>query len=151
MKVISGLAKGHKLFSIDKLSIRPTLGHVKESIFNMIMFRIENCFFLDLCSGSGAIGIEALSRGSKKVFFVEKNMACVKLIKKNLGITKLDKHNHFKIICGDAREVVKNLAHQKIFFDIIFFGSTVLSKYISRDFNYYRRKKFIARKWNNNL
>ena len=75
---------------------------------------------MDLCSGSGAIGIEALSRGSKKVFFVEKNMACVKLIKKNLEITKLDKRNNFKIICGDAREVVKNLAQQKIFFDIIF-------------------------------
>ncbi|MBQ9491556.1 MAG: 16S rRNA (guanine(966)-N(2))-methyltransferase RsmD [Firmicutes bacterium] len=120
MKVISGLVKGHKLYPIDKLNIRPTLGHIKESIFNMIMFRVENCFFLDLCSGSGAIGIEALSRGSKKVFFVEKNMACVKLIKKNLEITKLDKRNNFKIICGDAREVVKGLAQQKIFFDIIF-------------------------------
>ena len=120
MKVIAGLAKGHKLVQINKLNIRPTLAQVKESIFNMIMSRVEDCFFLDLCSGSGAIGIEALSRGSQKVFFVEKNIACIKLIKKNLATTKLDKHNNFKIICGDAREVVKNLVHQKIFFDIIF-------------------------------
>ena len=97
MKVIAGLAKGHKLFSINKLNIRPTLAQVKESIFNIIMLKIKDCFFLDLCSGSGAIGIEALSRGSKKVFFVEKNITCVKLIKKNLEVTKLDKHNNFKI------------------------------------------------------
>ena len=45
MKVISDLAKGHKLCSIDKLNLQPTLGHIKESIFNMIMFRVENCFF----------------------------------------------------------------------------------------------------------
>ncbi|MBQ9491554.1 MAG: RsmD family RNA methyltransferase [Firmicutes bacterium] len=45
MKVISKLAKGHKLYPIDKLNIRPTLSHIKESIFNMIMFRVENCFF----------------------------------------------------------------------------------------------------------
>ncbi|MBQ9491555.1 MAG: RsmD family RNA methyltransferase [Firmicutes bacterium] len=44
LKVISGLAKGHKLCSIDKLNIRPTLSHVKESVFNIIMFRVENCF-----------------------------------------------------------------------------------------------------------
>ena len=120
MKVIAGLAKGHKLFSINKLNIRPTLAQVKESIFNIIMLKIKDCFFLDVCSGSGAIGIEALSRGSKKVFFVEKNITCVKLIKKNLEVTKLDKHNNFKIICGDAKEIVKNFVHQKIFFDIIF-------------------------------
>lgn len=120
MHVISGLAKRTKLMPIKKLNIRPTLGHIKEAIFNIIMFDVKDCVFLDLFSGTGSIGIEALSRGSSKVVFVEKNLECVNLIKKNLAVTKLNKLNRSEVIHGNALEVIKNLVHKKIFFDIIF-------------------------------
>ena len=120
LHVISGLAKRTKLLPIKKLNIRPTLGHIKEAIFNIIMFGVKDCVFLDLFSGTGAIGLEALSRGSSRVVFVEKNLECIDLIKKNLEVTKLNRLNRSEIIHGDALEIIKNLAHKKIFFDIIF-------------------------------
>ena len=64
MRVVSGSARGTKLSSIDSLSTRPTQDRVKESLFNIIFDKIYECSFLDLFAGSGAIGIEALSRGA---------------------------------------------------------------------------------------
>lgn len=122
MRVIAGEARGRNLKSPDKkLNVRPTISQIKEAIFNIIMPDIKDSVFLDLFSGSGSIGIEALSRGSKKVFFVEKNLACVKIIKKNLELTRLDLlNNKSKVILGDARNVIKDLYKNNILFDIIF-------------------------------
>ena len=66
MRVISGTARGTKLSSIDSINTRPTLDRVKESLFNIIQNKIEDSVVLDLFAGSGAIGIEFLSRGAKK-------------------------------------------------------------------------------------
>lgn len=71
MRVISGIARGTKLNSIDSKETRPTLDRVKEALFNIIQSKIEDSVVLDLFAGSGAIGIEFLSRGSKKVYFVK--------------------------------------------------------------------------------
>ena len=72
MRVISGTARGTKLNSIDSPNTRPTLDRVKESLFNIIQNKIEDSIILDLFAGSGAIGIEFISRGAKKAFFCEK-------------------------------------------------------------------------------
>ena len=67
MRIISGSARGTKLFTLDGTNTRPTLDRVKESVFNIIQNRIEDAIVLDLFAGSGAIGLEFLSRGAQKV------------------------------------------------------------------------------------
>ena len=71
MRIISGRARGTKLYTLGGESTRPTLDRVKESLFNIIQNKIEDANFLDLFSGSGAIGLEALSRGAKKTIFCD--------------------------------------------------------------------------------
>ncbi len=88
MRVISGKARGTKLSSIESLSTRPTLDRVKESLFNIIQNRIIDSVVLDLFAGSGALGIEAISRGAKKTYFCDKNYEAIKMIKQNLTKTK---------------------------------------------------------------
>ena len=81
--MIAGAAKGHKLQTVDGLNTRPTTDRIKETLFNIIAFSLPECRFLDLFSGSGAIGIEALSRGAKEAVFVEEATACHAVILKN--------------------------------------------------------------------
>ena len=73
MRIISGTARGTKLFTLEGLDTRPTLDRVKEPLFNIINFDLEDAVVLDLFAGSGALGLEAISRGAKKVFLCEKN------------------------------------------------------------------------------
>ena len=84
MRVISGTAKSIQLLTLDGDTTRPTTDRIKETLFNMIQFDIPNCTFLDLFSGSGAIGIEALSRGAKQAVFVDKSPKAIKCIKENI-------------------------------------------------------------------
>ena len=72
MRIISGKARGTKLYTLEGKNTRPTLDRVKESIFNIIQNEIEGAKILDLFAGSGGIGIEAISRGARKAYFVEK-------------------------------------------------------------------------------
>ena len=83
MRVIAGKARGKKLLSPQTDKIRPTLDRVKESLFNIIGFEIRDCSFLDLFCGSGAIGIEAISRDGDKVFFVVGVFGFFNFTKKN--------------------------------------------------------------------
>ena len=90
MRVISGTARGTILHSIDDLKTRPTLDRVKESLFNIINNKIdEDTVALDLFAGSGAIGIEFLSRGAKKVILCDKSKEAINIINKNIEKTHL--------------------------------------------------------------
>ena len=89
MRVIAGEKRHIQLKTLDSLSIRPTTDKIKETLFNMIQFELSGINFLDLFAGSGAIGIEALSRGSKSATFIEKDIEAIKVIKENLEKTKL--------------------------------------------------------------
>ena len=71
MRVISGIARGMKLKTPEGLDTRPTQDRIKETLFNMLQPYVADCVFVDLFSGSGSIGIESLSRGAKKAYFVE--------------------------------------------------------------------------------
>ncbi|MDW7660552.1 MAG: 16S rRNA (guanine(966)-N(2))-methyltransferase RsmD [Bacillota bacterium] len=90
MRVISGTARGTKLQSIEGLATRPTTDRVKEALFSMINHEIIGSRCLDLYAGSGALGIELLSRGAKSVIFVEKSVKSEKIIGENLKKTKLE-------------------------------------------------------------
>ena len=89
MRIISGTARGTKLYTLEGQTTRPTLDRVKESLFNIIQNEIPNSIFLDLFSGSGAIGLEAASRGASKVILCDKSKEAIQIIKKNIEKTHL--------------------------------------------------------------
>lgn len=89
MRIISGTARGTKLYTLEGQTTRPTLDRVKESLFNIIQNEIPNSIFLDLFSGSGAIGLEAASRGAKNVILCDKSKDAIKIINKNIEKTHL--------------------------------------------------------------
>ncbi len=84
MRIISGIYKGRKIKSSDDLSIRPTTDRVKELIFNVLQDFPEGKIVLDLFSGSGSLGLEALSRGAKKVYFVDSSNKSLNILKQNI-------------------------------------------------------------------
>ena len=87
MRVIAGTARSLRLKTPVGLETRPTTDRIKETLFNMLQPHLLDCVFLDLFSGSGGIGIEALSRGAKKTYFVENNTAAFSCIKDNVKAT----------------------------------------------------------------
>lgn len=89
MRIISGTARGTKLYTLEGNKTRPTLDRVKESLFNIIQNEIPNSIFLDLFSGSGAIGLEAASRGAQKVILCDNSIDAIKIINKNIEKTHL--------------------------------------------------------------
>ena len=117
MRVIAGSAKRTNLKTIRGLATRPTTDRIKETLFNMIDPWICDCIFLDLFAGSGAIGIEALSRGAKKTVFIEKNPKAVSVIKENLITTKLS--DRALILQGDVVSRIHSLSDEGPF-DYIF-------------------------------
>lgn len=118
MRVIAGKAKRLPLKTMDGLDTRPTTDKIKETLFNIISPELYDAVFLDLFSGSGGIGIEALSRGAKEVYFVESNKKVMEYIKENLAFTKLEKHA--KLLCMDYMVALKELEQKNLVFDFIF-------------------------------
>ena len=118
MRVIAGKAKRLKLKTIDGLETRPTTDRIKETLFNMLNSRLADCDFLDLFSGSGAIGIEALSRGAASAVFVENAKGAVDCIKYNLHNTGLE--NGALVLAMDVLSAIRALEVQGKVFDIIF-------------------------------
>ena len=90
MRVITGSAGGRKLKTPENYDIRPTSDTVKESLFNILQFDIEGRKVLDLFAGTGQLGIEALSRGAKKAYFVENGREACACIQKNLHTTHFE-------------------------------------------------------------
>ncbi|MDP4092677.1 MAG: 16S rRNA (guanine(966)-N(2))-methyltransferase RsmD [Bacillota bacterium] len=118
LRVISGSARGHKLKTPKGLSTRPTTDRVKESVFNIISAYIEDADILDLFSGTGSLGIEALSRGAHRGVFVDESRECYGIIKDNLIHTKLN--DNAEVFTNDCVSAVKLLGERKMQFNIIF-------------------------------
>ena len=89
MRIISGIARGTRLETLEGNNTRPTLDRVKEALFNIIQNDVREAYVLDLFSGSGALGIEALSRGAKFCVLSDKSSDAIKIIKKNLEKTRI--------------------------------------------------------------
>ena len=117
MRVIAGTARSLPLKCIDGLDTRPTTDRIKETLFNMLQPEIPGCHFLDLFSGSGAIGIEALSRGAKEAVFVENQRKAWSCIKENLSFTRLSDRS--RVLLADAVQALYQLEGEPAF-DIIF-------------------------------
>ena len=84
MRVITGSARGRRLKTLDGFDVRPTTDKVKEAIFSIVQFDIEGSTVLDLFSGSGQLGIEALSRGAKSCVFVDSSRASIDVTRENV-------------------------------------------------------------------
>lgn len=117
MRVISGTAKGTIIYSLEGNATRPTLDRVKEAIFNIIQMDIQDSVVLDLFSGSGALGIEALSRGAKEAVLCDKSKSAINIIKANLEKTHL---NEKAIVLQDDYNKALNFLKNKYQFDLIF-------------------------------
>ncbi len=118
MRVISGSARGLKLNAPEGLSTRPTTDRIKESLFNIIAFELYGSRFLDLFSGSGGIGIEALSRGAAKAVFVDDAKSSVDIINSNLKKARLS--DKALVIQKKADAAISYLQKKGEVFDIIF-------------------------------
>lgn len=116
MRVIAGTRRSLPLRTVDSDDTRPTADRYKETLFNVIQGDIPDAKFLDLFAGSGAIGIEALSRGAKHATFVENGRKQLEVIKANIHFTKFE--NESDIMRGDAISYLRGLS--KIDFDVIF-------------------------------
>ncbi|MCI8373970.1 MAG: 16S rRNA (guanine(966)-N(2))-methyltransferase RsmD [Lachnospiraceae bacterium] len=117
MRVIAGTARSLPLKCIEGLDTRPTTDRIKETLFNMLQQEIPGCRFLDLFAGSGAIGIEALSRGAKEAVFVENQPKAFDCIRDNLSFTKLA--DRARVLKMDAASAVFRLQGEPAF-DVIF-------------------------------
>lgn len=118
MRVISGLKKGHKLKSPKGLDVRPTEDRIKESLFNIIGTINNQSIALDLFAGSGSIGIEFLSRGAQKCFFVDISAISLSVVKENLIHTSLAKSG--VTIKKDAKKAILDFKKENIKFDYIY-------------------------------
>lgn len=116
MRIISGKARGTKLYTVDGENTRPTLDRVKESLFNMIQSKINDCIFLDLFSGSGAIGLEAASRGAKKVILCDNSKEAIQIIKRN--IEKTHTEEQIELYHTSSQELLENKIKEKV--DIVY-------------------------------
>ena len=116
MRIISGKAKGTKLYTLEGNNTRPTLDRVKESLFNIIQSKIPDSIFLDLFAGSGAIGLEAVSRNAKKVILVDNSKESIDIIRKN--IEKTHSENNVELIKSDYKTALEKYINIKP--DIIF-------------------------------
>jgi 16S rRNA (guanine966-N2)-methyltransferase len=118
MRIIGGIYKGRKIKSIAGTITRPTTDFVREALFNIISTKVIGSSFLDLYAGTGAVGLEALSRGAKKAVFIEKNRIACSVIKQNLR--DLNIWEKGKVIHSDTSSALKKSALKRGVFDIIF-------------------------------
>lgn len=118
MKIISGMLKGRNIIGYKTPGTRPTMDRIKESIFASIQNNIKESIVLDLFSGSGNYGIEAISNGSKLVYFNDYNANCIKLIKKQLE--EFDILDHSILLNDDYLKCLKKLYQKNVQFDLIF-------------------------------
>lgn len=117
MNITAGIYKGQKITAPDENITRPTLSKVRMSVFNTLqaMMDFENSSFLDMYSGSGIMGLEALSRGFSRVVSIEKNKKVYSVIKSNFK--KFEKDNDLKLILGDSLKVCSRLNEK---FDVVY-------------------------------
>jgi len=118
MRVIAGTARSLPLKTVGGINTRPTTDRIKETLFNMLQGNVLSARFLDLFSGSGAIGIEALSRGAEYAVFVENNRAALDCMKQNLRFTKLE--DRAQVIGKDCFHALHSLEIKREPFQIIF-------------------------------
>jgi len=131
MRVIAGTYKGRKLKSPPSMQVRPTSDRLRETLFNVIAPRISDARFLDLCAGSGAVGIEALSRGAAWATFVDRSRKMCGLVEANLDLCRVPE-DQTEVVNMTAEDFLKSSAgRQSEPWDIIFFDPPYAHDYMA--------------------
>src|SRR3984885_12627410 len=115
MRVIAGEFRSRRLKSLPGLSTRPTPDRMRETLFNVLAPRLPECVFLDVYAGTGAVGIEALSRGARRAIFIENNRAAVDVIRENLIALGLD--SRADVFTSKASTVLERMRADIAFLD----------------------------------
>jgi 16S rRNA (guanine966-N2)-methyltransferase len=118
VRIISGQWRGRRLISPDTNQTRPTADRVKESVFNILQTRLQDASILDCFSGTGNLGLEALSRGAKHAHLIEQNKQAKQIIEQNCEQFKAKERS--TIIQGDFFDVIQQLNKNNVVFDVIF-------------------------------
>ena len=139
MRIISGKARGTKLYTLEGNNTRPTLDRIKEALFNIIQQEIPNCLFLDLFSGSGAIGLEAASRGAKKVILGENSKQAIKIIEKNIEKTHLEEKA--QVFNTDYEMLLKEKIKEKV--DIVYIDPPYNSNFAKKSIEIMIKNKIV--------
>ncbi len=139
LRVISGSVRGKKLLCAEGTDVRPTLDRVKESVFNMLAFDIPDACVLDLFSGSGSLGIEALSRGARHCTFIDNAEKSVAITKKNIESTHFDSLS--TVLKCDSIDYISKTDKQ---FDIIFIDPPYESDLYFQALDKIRQKGILA-------
>lgn len=140
MRVIAGSARSLPLKAPVGLDTRPTTDRIKETLFNMLQQDIPGAVFVDLFAGSGAIGIEALSRGAARAYFVDNSPKANQCISENLIFTKL--HEHAIVIKQDAVSALSNISDDHV--DIVFMDPPYDSGFEELILNALRDKPYLS-------
>ncbi len=128
MRVITGIARGMRLKTLEGTDVvRPTAEKIKESMFSIVQFDLEDAVVLDLFAGSGQLGIEALSRGAAKAYFVDNSPASIGVVRENLKHTKLEDN---AVVCNMPNSAFLRTTPAK--FDIAFLDPPYGKKLIQR-------------------
>jgi len=120
MRVIAGKFRSRPLRSLRGAPLRPTSDRLRETLFNVIAaaVSIEGTVWLDLFAGTGAVGIEAISRGARQVFFVEESPQAARLIRQNLALLEIE--SGFEVLDREANVALRRLDAQGVKCDICF-------------------------------
>ena len=130
MRIIAGRMKGTKLFTLDGLNTRPTLDRVKEPLFSIINFKLEDSVVLDLFSGSGALGLESISRGAKTAYLCDNSYNAVRIINQNVEKTKAQ--NQVVVLSKSFEKVLEECSFKNIKFDIVFLDPPYKTDYAEK-------------------
>lgn len=118
MRIIGGTMRGTKLYTLEGENTRPTLDRVKEALFSKINFELQDAVVLDLFSGSGSLGLEAISRGAQKSYLCDNSRDAIKIINQNIEKTRAkDKVTLFNM---DYENALSEMKSKDLKFDIVF-------------------------------
>ena len=120
MRVIAGKFRGRRLKSPPGAQTRPTSDRLRETLFNILAPRLQGARFLDLCAGTGAVGIEALSRGASHITFVDQSRKMCGLIEANLTSLGVEA-DQYEIVVSEAFDYLRRRLMKAPEFDIVFF------------------------------
>ena len=141
MRIIAGKNRGRKLETLEGLATRPTLDGTKEAIFSSLGGMLPGFVILDVFGGSGALSLEAISRGAKKAYILDNNIDAINIIKKNA--IALDAMKEATILYGDYHQIIKRFEGTKQF-DCIFLDPPFKLKVIDELVNYIITKDLLA-------
>jgi 16S rRNA (guanine966-N2)-methyltransferase len=118
VRVIGGQFRSRRLKSPGKLAMRPTSDRLRETLFNVLGPSIEDSLFFDLYAGTGAVGIEAISRGAREAIFVESHRAAAQLIRENVESLKIE--SRVEVMEAETIRALEKIAQRKLMADFIF-------------------------------